>query len=400
MEKKRPNRTLSASELTRSAVLRLIAERRAISRSAIADELGLSRSTVTRVVQSLLDEGFIREGDAVGSNVGRKYILLELNPHHISFIGLDLAGQRLRGALADLSGALIYKVQSDPIRIGDGPGNLEMVDDLIGRILRYADSQEIEVAGVGIGVPATGLDTPHSVPVWAERLGWLNPHLRKRIRDRFGLKTYIGNDGDLGAISERWLGAGKGADDLVYLTMGQGIGGGVIIGGRLHRGFHHVAGTPGSLIPDRDCLGRDYARTFGCLESFASESAIIEKGLEAIAAGELSALAGVATERPDAMSLEVVLRAAEGGDGLAARLVDYLADYLAIAVVNIASLIDPEVIVIGGYVGTVGEGLLRRIQRRAQSAVRAMPDLRLSTLGDDAVLLGAVALAQQGEFSG
>ena len=108
------------------------------------------------------------------------------------------------------------------------------------------------------------------------------------------------------------------------------------------------------------------------MESLASESAIVGKALEAISSGETSTLAGLAAEGPDAMSLESVLHAAEAGDGLAARLVDYLADYLAIAVVNIASLIDPEVIVIGGYVGAAGEGLLRRIKVRAQSAVYSL----------------------------
>jgi predicted NBD/HSP70 family sugar kinase len=393
-------RDLYANGLTRSAVLRLIAERGAVSRSAIADKLGLSRSTVTRVVQSLLEEGFVREGEAVGSHVGRKRILLELNPGHISFIGLDLAGQCMRGALADLRGAIIHRVQSEPIKIGDGRSNLKMLDDLIETLLQYARSEVVDISAMGIGVPASGLDIPHFTPIWAERLGWVDPQLERRIRDRYGLKTCIENDGDLGAISEQWLGAGKGADDLVYLSVGQGIGGGVIIGGRLHRGFHHVAGTPGSMIPDPACLGRDYATTFGCLESLASESVIVRKASDAMAAGESSTLVSIVAETGEVIDLPAVLNAAEGGDNLASRLVDYLADYLAIVVVNVASLIDPEVIVIGGYLGAAGEGLLRRIHNRAESAVRAMPDLRLSTLGEDAVLLGAIALAQQGEFAG
>jgi predicted NBD/HSP70 family sugar kinase/biotin operon repressor len=388
------------SELTRSAVLRLIAEVGAISRSAIADKLGLSRSTVTRVVRSLQEEGFIREGEAVGSKVGRKPILLELNPGHISFIGLDLSGPRMRGALADLRGDIVYGVQSEPLKVGDGRSNLRMLDDLIGNILQHARSREIEVSRIGAGVPATGLDTPNCSPIWAERLGWVDPQLRTRIRDRFGLKTFIENAANLAAISERWLGAGKGADDLVYLVVGQGIGGGIIIDGRLHRGSHSMAGEPATLVPDPACLRRDYAKTLGCLESLASEPVIVGKALEAIAAGEPSSLAKIATEKPETMCLEEVLKAADQGDDLASRLVDHLALYLAIAVINIASLLDPEVIIIGGYLGAAGEILLQRIRERAESAVRIMPDLRLSTLGDDVVLLGAIALAQQGEFSG
>jgi predicted NBD/HSP70 family sugar kinase/biotin operon repressor len=382
------------SELTRSAVLRLIAEVGAISRSAIADKLGLSRSTVTRVVRSLQEEGFIREGEAVGSKVGRKPILLELNPGHISFIGLDLSGPRMRGALADLRGDIVYGVQSEPLKVGDGRSNLRMLDDLIGNILQHARSREIEVSRIGAGVPATGLDTPNCNPIWAERLGWVDPQLRTRIRDRFGLKTFIENAANLAAISERWLGAGKGADDLVYLVVG------IIIDGRLHRGSHYMAGEPGMLVPDPACLGPDYAKTLGCLESLASEPVIVGKALEAVAAGEPSSLVRIATEKPETMCLEEVLKAADQGDDLASRLVDHLALYLAIAVINIASLLDPEVIIIGGYLGAAGEILLQRIRERAESAVRIMPDLRLSTLGDDVVLLGAIALAQQGEFSG
>jgi glucokinase len=214
------------------------------------------------------------------------------------------------------------------------------------------------------------------------------------------LKTYIENEGNLAAISERWLGAGKGADDLVYLIVGQGIAGGVIIDGRLHRGYHCVAGEPGTLVPDPACLGQDYTKTLGCLESLASEPVIVGKALEAIAAGEPSSLAKIAGEKPETTRLGEVLKAADQGDDLASRLVDHLADYLAIAVVNIASLLDPEVIIIGGYLGAAGEILLQRIRERSERAVRAMPDLRLSALGEDAVLLGAIALAQEGEFSG
>jgi predicted NBD/HSP70 family sugar kinase len=389
-----------ANELTRSAVLRLIAQRGAISRSAIADELGSSRSTVTRVVQSLLEEGFVQEGEAVGSHVGRKRILIELNPRHISFIGLDLAGERMRGALADLRGTILHRAQSAPIRFGDGPANLEMLQDLIERVVRLARQEELDVAAVGMGVPATGVNTPRGEAVWAERLGWSDPRLKDLIRDRFGLKTYIENDGRLGAISERWLGAGKGADDLVYITIGQGIGGGVIIDGRLHRGFHYMAGTPGSLVPDRECLGQDFTRTRGCLERLASESAVVEQAVQAIAAGEPSTLAPLGAGPPGALGLDAVLQAAAAGDALAARLADHLADYLAIAVASIASLLDPQVIVVGGYMGSAGDVLLGRIQQRAEKTVRAMPELRLSALGDDAVLLGAIALAQQGEFAG
>jgi predicted NBD/HSP70 family sugar kinase/biotin operon repressor len=384
-----------ARELTRSAVLRLIAEHGAISRSGLADELGLSRSTVTRAVASLLEEGFIQEGRAVGSRVGRKHILLELNPGHISFIGLDLAGQRMRGALADLRGVPICRIQSEPIKTGDGSANLGMLDELIKGILRHAQGQDIRVSGIGIGAPATGLATPNVHPVWAERLGWEDPRLEDRIRDMFGLRAYIENDGDLGAISERWLGAGKGVDDLVYLAVGQGIGGGVIIGGQLQRGHHHAAGTPGSIVPDPRYLGRDYTRSFGCLESLASEAAVVAQAWRAIAAGEPSLLA-----QADGLSLPQVLQAAEQGDSLAARLADGLAEYLAIAVVAIASLLDPQMIVVGGYLGDGAEGLLQRIRARTECAVRAMPALRLSALGDDAVLLGAIALAQQGEFAG
>jgi glucokinase len=147
-------------------------------------------------------------------------------------------------------------------------------------------------------------------------------------------------------------------------------------------------------------LGQDYAKAFGCLESLASEPVVVDRVMHALAVGEASILARIVAEKPEALSLQEVLKAAAEGDALASRLIDDLADYLAIAVVNIASLIDPEVIVIGGYIGTAGESLLQRIRRRAERAVRAMPQLRLSALGDDAVLLGAITLAQQGEFSG
>jgi predicted NBD/HSP70 family sugar kinase len=122
---------------------------------------------------------------------------------------------------------------------------------------------------------------------------------------------------------------------------------------------------------------------------------VVAQAWRAIAAGEPSLLA-----QADGLSLAQVLQAAEQGDSLAARLADGLADYLAIAVVAIASLLDPQMIVVGGYLGDAAEGLLQRIRARTECAVRAMPTLRLSELGDDAVLLGAIALAQQGEFAG
>ncbi len=383
-------------ETTRSAVLSLIADRCTIARSAIARELGLSRSTLTRVASSLVAEGLVREGEEVGSRVGRKMIPLELNPRYASFVVLDLSSLRMRGALAQLGGHIVERVVARPIDIGNREHNLTTFCDLVSHLLQRARAEATPVTAIAVGAPSL-VNNPGGVIVWAPSLGWKQTALGTILRDRFGLPSRVENDANLAALSERWRGSARSTDDFVYLSVGTGLGAGIVAHGQLWHGYHRAAGEPGYIVTDRSYLGRRYER-FGCLESLAAKHAILSKAQAAIDRGEAPVLAGMASESSGELGFETVLAAAAAGDATAAELTDEMADYLSIAVVNIACILDPRLIVLGGTSLERGALLLKRIRKQVEGVVPAMPELILSALGDDAVLLGAIAVAQEDLF--
>ncbi len=307
-------------------------------------------------------------------------------------VGVDLGGTRIRAILWTSDGGI--RGRSECLTQAE-----EGVDAVVARIRHTIDEAVGDfdwghIAGVGIGAPGP-LDPFRGVVLEAPNLpGWTKVPLRDLIRDAYGKPTHLGNDADLAALGEHAFGAGQGVDDMVYMTISTGIGGGIISDGRLllgSQGFageigHHTIMVDGPLCA---CGNR------GCLEAMASGTAIARMGRDAVSRGRGEALLRLAQGRPEAITARVVADAATAGDEVAIGIIRLAARYIGIGMANLVSILNPALFVLGGGVTRIGDLLFDTIrQTLAQTALSSMRDVRVvpAALGEDVVLMGAIAL--------
>jgi len=378
--------------LNRVAILQLLCDRGPLSRVEIAKILQLNPSTVTRIVHELIEENWVLErgnkgeGSAKG---GRRPSLLEFNYRAALIIGLDLGGTKVAGAIVDLEGNILYRQSFSSCLGRDG---LESLVNLVQMLATVPCSPGQEIKAIGIGVPGI-VRSKEGVVVWAPSLGWRELPLKRILEERVGIPTFVENDVNLRTLGEHWRGAGQGTHNLVCIFIGTGIGAGIIIGGELYRGANEAAGEVGYILPDEKYLGKQYDE-FGCLEHLAAGFGIAQRVRAAVQEGKGEAILKLTGGKLEEVSAEHVFTAARNGDLLAQQIVTDVLKYLAIAVANVASILNPEMIVLSGeVVKSGGDLLLERIKKLVQGAVPVMPKIVLSRLGDEAGVLGAAALA-------
>jgi glucokinase len=301
---------------------------------------------------------------------------------------VDLGGTKLAVAIVASSGEILHKIKL-PIDKGDVKGQIERTakDAVAAAGLGW---QHIAAAGVvvpGIYLAATG-------DAWAPNLfGPESVPLRDELRSRLPVPVVIDSDRAAYVLGEQWLGAARGLSHVVFLAVGTGIGAGILIDGRLCRGAGDIAGAVGwfALSPCQ----RPLYKQMGCWETEAAGPAVARRAVERMASGESSSLSGEVTT-------EAVVTAARRLDPLACAVLEETARWLGMGIANIISLLNPEMIVLGGGLMQAGNLLLEPIRR--EMAVWAQPfaaravRLELTQLGEDAGLLGAAKLAFSDRF--
>lgn len=303
-------------------------------------------------------------------------------------IGVDLGGTQIRAVRTDRKGK--QAARTDQLTQAEQGGEAVM-----GRIFESVDQvlQGVpvdEVAGIGIGAPGPidgegRLHNPPNLPDWPDF------SLSDRLSERFGVPAFAGNDANVAALAERRFGAGKGVDDLVYVTVSTGIGGGIVSGGKLLVGARGYAAEIGhqTLVIDGPVCGCGQR---GHLEALASGPAIAREARERIAQGAETSLAA----HGDQLEARHVTEAAQAGDQLAIDLLEQAGFYVGLGLVNLIHILEPARILIGGGVSQAGELLFKPIRQTVESHVMSpvfrSVEIRPAELGADVGLLGAVAL--------
>lgn len=286
--------------------------------------------------------------------------------------GVDIGGTNLRVGLVPFAGGRPVAVSSAPTCAARGPA--AVVEEVVSMLrMVIAEVGRANVAGVGIGAPGP-LDRSRGVVLETPNLGWRDVPLVDMIASPIGLPVILDNDANCFAFGEWWLGAGRGAERLIGVTLGTGIGGGIILGGAPYRGASDAAGEVGHMSVDYS--GRRCAcGSRGCVEAYASGSAITARAAEGIARGADSALAAAVGD-PAGITAEMVCKAAAAGDGFATLMIDETARLIGVAISNLIHLLNPDVVVIGGGVAGAGELLFAPLRdevkhRAFRSAARA-----------------------------
>jgi glucokinase len=293
---------------------------------------------------------------------------------------IDLGGSHFSSVLADERGRFVARVAS-PIRGDEGPERiLGMIADAIEELLKERRSSREDLRAVALAVP--GLVDPETGTVGAASnlVGWISVPVAEMLRRRLPVPVQVENDVNLATLGEMWRGAGRGRRHLLFVAPGTGIGGGVIINGRLHRGAHHFAGEIGYSCPGPEHLEADYG-LLGRLEALASGPGLLRRARQRL--GER--LPADATARD-------VFEMARAGDAEAIALCEETATLIGIAVANVVTVLDPEIIVFGGGLSR-DEALLSRVREVVYRIVPVRPEIVVSALGEDAQLYGAALMA-------
>jgi glucokinase len=288
-------------------------------------------------------------------------------------VGVDLGGTNIvAGALAEDGIGDVIALRSEPTRSDQGAEAVidrivRMIDTVIVDTIAQTGARREDVIGIGVGAPGP-LDRQRGIVVTTPNLGWTNYPLRDAIAERARLPVRIDNDANCATLGEWWMGAAKGASNVIGMTIGTGIGGGVIIGGRLYHGSSDVAGEIGHATIDvtgRLCKCGNY----GCLEAYASGPSIAARAREAVSGDADAMLLRMVGGDPDKITAATVYEAAKRGDDAALDVVRETSRFLGAGIANLLNIFNPEVVVIAGGVTQAGDTLFvplrREVRKRA-----------------------------------
>lgn len=376
-------RTITPSEMriiNRSAILDLVRRQSPISRSMIATQLNVSLPTVMRIVDELVEEGLVRPVGISEWTGGRRRSLLEFNSHGQVMIGVDLGGSTFYGAVSDLAGTVLN--ESRLVHPGkDAEGCYAQLVLLLEGLLAEAEKSGVTIRGIGVGAPGI-TDYAQGVVRVAPSMGWSDFPLRKRLAERFSLPVIVENDVNLSALGELWFGPQQNVDSLALLSIGTGIGAGIVVEGAIYRGAHQAAGEVGHILPGREFIGWK-GQGFGAMEEQASTTGILRRAREKLN-GTRSA------EELEQLALDVIFAAYTAGESWAAVVLEETADYLAMCVLALGATFDPNVIVLGGDLSQQFSPMEGLIVERVHGLLPAEIKVVASQLGRRAAVMGAI----------
>ena len=313
------------------------------------------------------------------------------------YLGVDLGGTLTKIGLSSPEGELLA-MESVPTEGEKGPGHIvEAISRISSELLGKAELSRSSLLGVGIGSPGP-IDAERGRIIETPNLRWKDVPLREMVSGAVGARAALDNDANAAALGEWWKGAGVGSKSLVCFTLGTGVGGGIVIDGRIWHGASGVAGELGHMtieVDGRRCPCGNY----GCLEAYASATAISRRAREGIERGRASSLLRAVGNRLGEITAEQVSRQAMEGDPFCREVMTETARYLSVGVANMLNILNPEIVVIGGGVTLAGsilfEPLLEGVRERAFPAaldgVRIVP----AALGTRAGLIGAIGVIKQ-----
>jgi glucokinase-like ROK family protein len=376
--------TISGSamrDINRSAVLELIRRENPISRTAISEKLDISLATVMRIVDELMETDFVRLQGSTEWSGGRRRSLLEFNADGYVVLGIDMGGPKLYGAISDLGGRVLEEVNlGRQESVGDSE-TFERLVSLIEQLMASPQLKQRRVRGIGVGVPGVTLHK-EGVVKWAYAYTWRDFPLKEKLSQRFDLPIIVDNDVNLSALGELWFGAGQNTQNMILITNDIGIGAGIIVDGALYRGANEASGEIGNMIPDTSFLGKDY-KNFGALETVASGTALAE-----IARRSLKDK--LPKSELDKLLAEDVFTAARQGKKWAQNIIAKVVDYMAVAIANLSTAFDPEIIILGSGISYSADLFIDPILQRINGSLPITPKLVVSKLGRRATVMGAI----------
>ncbi len=378
-------------DLNKAIVLNMIWRSAPTSRADISRASGLNRSTVSSLVDELITEGYVAEVGVGESALGRKPIMLQSNPDAGIIIGVELGVNYIRLIASDIVANVI---SSSEIAIEPADGMDRIVKTMLQAIESMAASVPSTLRGlIGVGVGVPGLVRSNSgVLAFAPNLKWKNVPLKDIMMDRLGVPVFVDNEANAAALGERWFGAGVDVENMAYVSVGIGLGVGIVINGELYHGSSGYAGEMGhfTMQPDGQECG---CGNRGCWETLASESATVVRVMQAIEEGRPTILAGCGKHR---LTMDDLANACVRGDEVAREALMDTGRYLGIGIAGLINTFNPELVIVGSTVGRCSRFVLdeaeKEIQARGLGQLTKEVKVMQAALGADSCVMGGISL--------
>jgi N-acetylglucosamine repressor len=396
-------------KINQSIIFNYLRANSPISRAKISQDLKISAPAVSRVIEKLINENYVLETEKQETKSGKRPTLLALNIEKGLVLGIDLGGEKIRMSLMNYGGSIVKKYSGSEILDSlDIEGVLKeeilkIFDDCAKNKLNYSNPPEIQA--ICIAIPAD-VDPVSGKIISAPLYGsWRNFNLKEKIGSMFDIPVFIENNVNLASWGEKNYGRGKNFSNVVFLEISNGIKAGVIIDNFLLKGENGYAGEIGFTIVNTENLGFKVINK-GFLEKFASITSIKNKAVKSISQGEKSSILSMAGNDISKVDPSIVCEAAIKGDKLANEIIEYVVKLLSIAMINLILIMDPKIIILGGYIFNLpykNELFVNPIKNYIKGSIPfTIPDIELSELGDDATIMGSCFMAIEtllaGEF--
>ncbi|WP_026480920.1 ROK family transcriptional regulator [Ahrensia sp. 13_GOM-1096m] len=361
--------------LTMSSIVQAITTYGPISRASVAKMTGYSKQTVSEIVASLEQDGWVQTVGRTEGSVGRRAVVYEIVPDAALVASIDLGGTKVRVALCNLAGAVVAEITEPTTQ----EGGQDVVDQIARIIIKATTENNItseKVRVAVVGVPGV-LDAKTGNIKFAPNIRGVDSiDFTGCLQARLGIEVLVENDVNLAALGEHWMTRQGERDDLVFLSIGTGIGAGLVIGGQLVRGASGAAGEIGYIPFGADPYEAE-SKEIGALERVTATRAIVE---------EYSKLSGTTKTVPE------IFEASLNGDKIAVDVLRNAAGYIARAIASIAAVVDPACVIIGGSIGSRNELLTMIEAEIARCFPRPIP-IEASVLGNHAALAGGASIA-------
>ena len=366
-------------KINKSIVLDTIKQKCPLSRAQISEVTGLNKGTVSALVSELIEEDLVYEIGPGHSSGGRRPVMLLFNKIAGYAIGIDLGVNYMLAVLTDLQGNII-KEQMTSLVDSSFDVVMNTLKKAIQSLIDLTPASTYGIVGIGIGVP--GIVDDKGTVLFAPNLGWEHVDLKGIISNEFHIPVIIDNEANAGALGEKLFGAGMGCSDLIYVSVGIGIGTGIILKNELYKGTSGFSGEMGHFIIEANgkkcrCGNR------GCWELYASESALLEQAKE--------------------MDLDTLVKKADEGNPEVITLFNQIGEYLGIGLTNIINTFNPELIVIGNRMNKaekwIANPIKRVIENRSLPYHRKQLRIEFSSLTVYSCALGAASFTSSAFFS-
>ncbi|MBI3166641.1 MAG: ROK family protein [Chloroflexi bacterium] len=383
-------------ETNLSLVRRLIHNQSPVSRAQMAGITGLNKSTVSSLVDELIERRLVHETGSNSGGAGRPATLLEINPQAGSIIGVELGVDFVSVAVTDVLGNILWRKREDARQEDGQEKMINQTLQIVKEAITAGKRKNYHFMGIGLSTPGT-VDVDKGLLIFAPNLHWHNVPFVRIFSEQAKLKVFVENDANAAAIAEHLFGTARQCQDFLFVFAGVGIGGGLFLNGKLYRGRNGYAGEIGhSPIMAEPSQTVCHCGNRGCWETYANQYSIIQRIQARLEVRRSSIIPKLMADQNAPLSIPLIKQAADAGDREAIDSFTEAGHAMGQGFAGLINIFNPERIILGGPLSMAGEYLLPAIKETV--ALHALPEINkqveilLSPFGPDASLIGAIAI--------